>query len=143
MDKNHQNSINNTNGYTAISSLFVNRFNDVLSKPTKKKLNPRNDILKQIYAFYDTEQEVVLTKKANWRRYIQELKNHAWRDSKEHQQHFKKSKLFINKISPSSMAFFLSHIPTQDLWYILSVAKDKSFRNESVGAYIMGLQVKK
>ena len=32
-----------------------------------------------------------------------------------------------------------SHIPTNDLYYILSVVKDKSFRNESVGAYIMSL----
>lgn len=121
---------------------FVKVSNSYDFKPTKKKLNPRNDILKQIYAFYDTEQEVILTKKANWVRYVANLKLRKVKDSIEQQRAFKKSKLFIRKMSPSSMAFFLSHIPTKDLWYILSVAKDKSFRNESVGAYIMGLQVK-
>lgn len=131
------------NDYTAIKNPFVNTLKRLDLKPTKKKLNPRNDILKQIYAFYDTEQEVVLTKRANWKRYIETLKKQKVKDSIEQQRAFKKSKLFINKISPSSMAFFLSHIPTQDLFYILSVSKDKSFRNESVGAYIMGLQVKK
>lgn len=121
---------------------FVKVSNSYDFKPTKKKLNPRNDILKQIYAFYDTEQEVVLTKRANWKRYIETLKKQKVKDSQEQQRAFKKSKLFIRKMSPSSMAFFLSHIPTQDLWYILSVAKDKSFRNESVGAYIKSLIIK-
>ena len=46
---------------------FVKVSNSYDFKPIKKKLNPRNDILKQIYAFYDTEQEVVLTKRANWK----------------------------------------------------------------------------
>jgi len=109
----------------------------------KKKFNPRNDLLKQIYSFYNTEQEDIHRKRANWKRYIQELKNHAWKDSKEHQEHFKKSKLFLKKQSDKSIAFFLSHIKTDDLWYILSVAKDLTYRNQSVGAYIMGLQIKK
>ena len=122
---------------------FVKLKESSFLKPTKSKLNPRNDILKQIYAFYDTQQEVILTKKANWKRYIETLKKQKVKDSQEQQRTFKKSKLFIRKMTPSSMAFFLSHIPTTDLWYILSVAKDKSFRNESVGAYIMGLQVKR
>lgn len=143
MDKNHQNPVNDTNGYTTISQAFVNISKSYDFKPTKKKLNPRTDLLKQIYSFYDTEQEVVLTKRANWKRYIENLKLRKVKDSIEQQRAFKKSKLFIRKMSPSSIAFFLSHIPTQDLWYILSIAKDKSFRNESVGAYIMGLQVKK
>ena len=42
-------------------------------------------------------------------------------------------------MSSSTVAYFVSHIPTNDLYYVLSVVKDKSFRNESVGAYIMSL----
>ena len=59
MDKNHQNPVNDTNGYTTISQAFVNISKSYDFKPTKKKLNPRTDLLKQIYSFYDTEQEVV------------------------------------------------------------------------------------
>lgn len=55
------------NDYTGIKNPFVNTLKGYDLKPTKKKLNPRNDILKQIYSFYDTEQEVVLTKRANWK----------------------------------------------------------------------------
>ena len=47
----------------------------------KKKGSERNDLMKQIYAFYDTEQEVLLTKKANWKRYIENLKTRKVKDS--------------------------------------------------------------
>ena len=67
MDKNHQNLSLQDKGFKTISEAFVNRLQGSSFQPTKKKLNPRNDILKQIYAFYDTEQEIVLTKRANWK----------------------------------------------------------------------------
>jgi len=103
------------------------------------KGSQRNDILRQIYSFYDSDREVFLTKKKNWKRYIEFLKENKIKDSKENQERFKKSKKFIKKMSSSTVAYFVSHIPTNDLYYILSDVKDKSFRNESVGAYIMSL----
>ena len=103
------------------------------------KGSQRNDILRQIYSFYDSDREVFLTKKKNWKRYIEFLKENILKDTKENQDRFKKSKKFIKKMSSSTVAYFVSHIPTNDLYYILSVVKDKSFRNESVGAYIMSL----
>lgn len=103
------------------------------------KGSQRNDILRQIYSFYDSDREVFLTKKKNWKRYIEFLKENKIKDSKENQDRFKKSKKFIKKMSSSTVAYFVSHIPTNDLYYVLSVVKDKSFRNESVGAYIMSL----
>lgn len=103
------------------------------------KGSQRNDILRQIYSFYDSDREVFLTKKKNWKRYIEFLRENKIKDSKENQDRFKKSKKFIKKMSSSTVAYFVSHIPTNDLYYVLSVVKDKSFRNESVGAYIMSL----
>ena len=103
------------------------------------KGSQRNDILRQVYSFYDSDREVFLTKKKNWKRYIEFLKENKIKDSKENQDRFKKSKKFIKKMSSSTVAYFVSHIPTNDLYYVLSVVKDKSFRNESVGAYIMSL----
>lgn len=103
------------------------------------KGSQRNDILRQIYSFYDSDREVFLTKKKNWKRYIEFLKENKIKDGKESQERFKKSKKFIKKMLPSTVAYFVSHITTNDLYYVLSVVKDKSFRNESVGAYIMSL----
>jgi hypothetical protein len=108
-------------------------------EPIKKRGSERTDILRQIYSFYDTEQEKIHTKKENWKRYVKFCKDNKLCDSKENQMRFKKSKNFIKHITDKSMAsFWLSHIPTKHLYYILSVAKDKSFRNESVGAFICG-----
>ena len=67
MDKNHQNLPLQNNDYTTIKNPFVNTLKGLDFKPTKKKLNPRTDLLKQIYSFYDTQQEIVLTKRANWK----------------------------------------------------------------------------
>ena len=118
----------------------INIANYLQNFTPKKKGAERTDILKQIYSFYDTEKEMIHRKRANWKRYIQYLKDNKKSDSKEEQIKFKKSKFFLRKITDKSMAsFWLSHIPTKDLYYILSVIKDKSFRNESVGAYIGGL----
>ena len=108
---------------------------------TKKlvKGSERNDILRQIYSFYDTGQEEYLRKKENWKRYIAFLKENRMPNTQENQTMFKKSKKFIKKMSPATLAYFLSHIPTRELYYILSVVKDRSFRNEGIGVYIMGL----
>lgn len=112
-------------------------------KPVKKGTE-RNDLFKQIYSFYNTGQEYTHRKKANWKRYVAYLKQNKIKDCKEEQVKFKKNKLFLKPMSERSMAcFWLAHIPTKDLYYILSVTKDRSFRNEPVGAYLMSLAVDK
>lgn len=104
----------------------------------------RNDLFKQIYSFYYTEQEKMLKKKANWKRYVQYLKDYKLPNTFDNQKKFKKSKFFIRKMTDKQMAcFFLAHVKTDDLWFVLSVAKDKAFRKESVGAYIMSLSTDK
>lgn len=106
----------------------------------KKKGSQRNDLMRQIYAFYDTAQEDRLRKIANWRRYVTHLKVNKIKDSNEEKKKFPKNKTFIKKFTPRTMAaYYLSHVKTADLWFVLSVAKDKGFRNESVGSYICGL----
>jgi hypothetical protein len=111
--------------------------------PQKKKGSERTDILKQIYSFYDTVQESELRRKENWKRYVKYLKDGKIRHTPEEVKKFKKNKLFLKPISPASMAFFVSHIPTKDLYYVLSVAKDKSFRGENIGAFIVSFQISK
>ena len=100
----------------------------------------RNDLFKQIYSFYYTEQEKMLKKKANWKRYVQYLKDNKLPNTFDNQKKFKKSKFFIRKMTDKQMAcFFLAHVKTDDLWYVRSICYDKMNRKESVGAYIMSL----
>ena len=110
----------------------------------KVKGSERTDLFRQIYSFYDTVQEDNIRRKTNWKRYVAYLKENKLEHSKETLAKFKKSKSFLKKITDKSVAtFWLSHVETSDLWYVLSVCKDKSFRNESVGGYICSLYTDK
>lgn len=108
---------------------------------SKKRGSERNDVVRQLYQLYDSGQEDTLRKKDNWKRYVAWLKENKIRDSKELQEKFKRNKKFLKKISEKNFAFFLSHIPTKDLYYVLSICKDLAIRNKSIGKYIIGLSI--
>ena len=111
-----------------------------IEKVTAK--SQRNDLMNQIYSFYLTDQERVHNKKYRWKLYVQWLKENKYPSSNTKMLEFKKTKTYKNTkgFTPKTMAcFFLSHVTTKDLFYVLSVAKDKFMRNESVGAYIKSL----
>ena len=40
--------------------------------------------------------------------------------------------------SLKTIVYFLSHIPTKDLYYVISIMKDKKARGESASAYLLG-----
>lgn len=105
----------------------------------KKTGSERNEIMQSLYGLYDTEKEAVLRKKENWRRYVHWLRKNRFRDTKERQSTFKRSKRFLKKASPKTIAIIVSHIATKDLYYILSVCRDLSNRNKSIGKYLFGL----
>lgn len=106
----------------------------------KKKGGERNYIMQELYALYDSDKETLLRKKENWKRYVAWLRGQRVCDTKEKQEAFRKSKLFLKKASPKTLAFMVSHIKTKDLYYVLSVCRDRSNRNQSIGKYIWGLR---
>lgn len=99
--------------------------------------NERRYILKQLDAIHHSEHERILRKKANWSRYIAYLKTVKQKDSEENRAIFKKGKTFLKEYK--SLWYFLSHVPTKDLYAALSVAKDKMNRGENASAYLIGL----
>lgn len=112
-------------------------------EPQKKKRSQRSDLTAQIYEIYTSEQQRNFRKRENWKRYIVWLKDNRTPDSKENQAKFKKSKSFIKEHPVKTIVFFVSHIPTADLHYILSLAKDMQFRNQNFSSYLLGsLKVK-
>lgn len=104
--------------------------------PTKKKTSKRAEIIKELYRLY--EEDKINRKKDNWKRFVTYLKSTGKRDSETNRQDFKKSREFIKEVTVGTFCFFLSHIKTQDLPTMLSVAKDKRARKENVGAFIAG-----
>lgn len=99
----------------------------------KAARSERADILKQIYPFY-----VLSTRKQNWKRYIAWLKSNKVKNTKERVIAFKKEKSYLRGRSEKSFAIMLSHIPTKDLYFILSNAKQKDWRNENFSGWLMG-----
>lgn len=88
---------------------------------TKKK---RKDLIKELYEVY-----VLENKFENYFRYRHYLKKNKKINTKEIVEEFKKAKLPQNTkyIKPFTDTFFairLSHIPTEDLYYLISVEKD-------------------
>lgn len=102
----------------------------------KKRGSERGDVIGKIFELYDSEQERTLRKKENWKRYVSWLKQNKRKNEPHSINDFKKSKIFLRPFTIKKLCFLISHLKTVDLYYVLSVCKDKYNRNESIGAYI-------
>ena len=110
--------------------------NEIIKIPEKKQLSQRSLIIKELYELYILDETG--RKKENWKRYVKWLKENKIPNSKENQMKFKKSKKFVKVLKINQFCYFLSHLKEKDLFYLLSVAKDKMHRKENYGAFILG-----
>lgn len=117
-----------------ISELLKKSF----SLKTVKKGSERGEMLTEIYEHYKLS-----TRKQNWKKYVLWLRSKKVKNTPERIQEFKKQKEHIKTRSVKSFCILLAHIPTKDLYYILSVAKDKSNRNENFSGWLFGEIYKK
>ena len=104
----------------SIQNLILQKIED-LGK-NKTTLNERQTLIKELYEVYILENKV-----ENWCRYL-----HWKKKTKGTPEEFKKAKLPINQkyIKPNTPSYFairLSHIPTGDLYYLISEKND--FKN--------------
>jgi hypothetical protein len=102
-----------------------------------KRISERAELIKNIYAIYSSEKQKIFRKKENWKRYIAFLKENRKENTPENIKTFKKSKKFIKEHSVKTVCFFVSHIPTADLYYIFSMARDMQNRNENFSGYFI------
>lgn len=74
-----------------------------------KSKSERSELMEQLYNFYLQDKEIL----------------------------DKKSKIVRKPISIKSfVSFWLSHIPTRDLYYLISIAKDKQARGQSFNKWL-------
>lgn len=110
------------------------------------KMNERSFAVKELYELYTSLTERALRRKENWKRYRLWLMSKRIPHTPENVNNFKRVKSgknkFIDELSVPSFAYMISHIKTQDLYYVLSVCRDKNHRNESVGAWILSFRGK-
>ncbi len=119
--------------------------------PTETARSNRNALLKELYEQYTSQPEV--RQKENRKRYYAFLRlNHRdiLRKDKlteelwnHYKSEFRKSKLpsdqkYIEVIAEKNFWYFFSHIPTEDLNFIISCAKDVGHRGGNVASFIMG-----
>ena len=90
----------------------------------------RSELLNQLYAFYEKDY-----KKQTWKNYITWLKKNRKKHSKETIAEFRL--VSYPKINIRSFcSFWLGHIPTNDLYYLVSIARDCDNRGVSFNKWL-------
>lgn len=132
-------------GYYQTKSVLVNKpvenIEAILKKTLpkeKKRTSERAELIKELYALYQSPRQKNHRKKANWKRYCAWCKTQKNADSENARKAFKKSKQYLREQRINTFCFFLSPIPTKDIYYLLSVAKDMENRNQDLSSYLMG-----
>lgn len=116
----------------------MNQLFDNFKLHPKKSLRggQRAELIKQIYELY--KEDKISRKKENWKRYIKWLKDFKKENNESSQRDFKRGNSFIRCYPIGTFCFLTSHIKTDDLYPMLSTAKDKKNRKENVSGYIAG-----
>src|SRR3990167_7998137 len=97
----------------------------------------RHVLLQDIYNLYNTEQETILRRIENWKRYIAYCKKNRVPKGVASEQKFKFYKEFLHKITidrggkTKPIWLLMSHLKNKDLYFVLSVCRDKANRGES------------
>lgn len=101
-------------------------------KPEKNFRSERSEVFAELYKYYENDWKV-----QTWKNYITYLKQNKKKDTNEQRELFKKSDLYFKKISVKSFcSFWLSFLTTDELYFILSIAKDKLNRKESFNKWL-------
>lgn len=108
----------------SIEQLIKQKIENLDSGKNLFEKKSRKDLIKELYEVYILE-----NKFENYFRYRHYLKKNKKENTKENVAEFQKAKLDINLkyIKPFPASFFaikLSHIPTNDLYYLISIEKD-------------------
>lgn len=112
----------------SIQELIQNKIESLGKK--EKHLNQRQTLIKELYEVYELENKV-----ENYCRYLYWLKKNKKVKNNETVKEFQKEKLPIDKkyIKPNTPSYFairLSHIKTEDLYYLISMKNDYKNRNK-------------
>lgn len=96
----------------------------------KEFKSQRAELLSQLYFIYELD-----FKKQTWKNYIKWLRSNGREHCSLNVIEYKK--IMYKKITVASFcSFWLSHIPTEDLFYLVSIAKDMQNRNQSFNKWL-------
>lgn len=109
-----------------------------MENPVPKFKSQRAELFNDLYSFYEKDY-----KKQKWKEYISWLKKNRKKHTKEAIAEFRL--VSYPKISIRSFcSFWLGHIPTDDLYYLVSIARDCDNRGISFNKWLFwALKVRK
>ena len=96
----------------------------------------RASILKDLFSLYSCPSDRMHRKRENWKRYCEWCRSQKVPDSKMNRQIFRRSWRFVKEMNVKAFCIKLAPLKEPDLYYMLSVARDRSNRGEPVGAWI-------
>lgn len=103
-----------------------------IENPIKQFRSQRNELFNELYKFYEKS-----WRKNTWTNYIKWLKINKLENNKINREKFSKSKMFFPKDTEKKFCSFrLGFMPTKDLYYILSIAKDMDNRGENFNKWL-------
>lgn len=106
----------------------IAQYKSTIAKPTFK--SERAELLSQLYQFYEEDYKI-----QKWKEYVGWLKQNRKKHSLEMIEEYKR--ISFKKISLKTFcSYWLSHIPTDDLYYLVSFARDKHNRKESFNRWL-------
>lgn len=106
----------------------IKQYGRDIAKPTFK--SERSECLSQLYQFYEKDYKI-----QKWKDYIAWLKANRKKHTPDSIREY--NVIHHKKITLKSFcSFWLGHIPTDDLYYLLSIAKDKDNRKESFNRWL-------
>lgn len=108
-----------------------------LNKKSVVSRSERAELIKQIYEIYTSKEEKIHRKNQNWKKFIERCKFEKL-DYKNKLviETYKKSTFFIKEYDIRTFCVKTAHIPTKDLYYVLSRSKDAKNLGKSVGAWL-------
>lgn len=106
---------------------YLKKYNLDVQEVKEKALNERQAELQAIYELYVKHQKI-----NNWKQYRKLYKE----DTKGNQERFVKSSEYYPPMPVKVFAIKLSHMPTQDLYFLESVAKDMLNRGQNFNKWL-------
>lgn len=110
---------------------LINEYKDRIDLiPPKKSLNQRQELFAELYNYYEKDY-----KRQAWKSYVAWLKQNRVKHTKLAVENYKK--VAFKKITVKSfVSYWLGFIPTPDLWYLVSIAKDMDNRGQSFNKWL-------
>ena len=117
----------------------MERISTLIKDRKQVKGSERSDVVKQIFIIYTSLTEKKHRKIANWKRYCSWCKENKYPNTQTSRTLFRRSHNFLKEKGIKEFCIFIAIFDLQQLYYILSVIRDKNNCGEPCSAWMFSL----